>query len=112
MNVFDFRQNLNEKIKQLKVVEVKEDPASGGTKVLVTLEFPLEDTTSSQYNFEEFFRIDDIKRVAIKEATRVTCRATGWSDISRLKWVKNGEPVSGASDADGVQVVYTCLSAI
>jgi len=105
------REEVTKKLELLKVVGVEEDPSSSGTKVKVTVELPIEGFGRG-YDLEEFFRLDDIKRMVIREASRITNRSTGWSDISRLHYMKDGESAEHFESADAVRVIYTCLSVL
>ena len=102
----------DDSVKKVKVVEVKECPASGGNKVFVTLELPLEGAGQTILDVEQFFHQDAVKRLAIKEAAKEFNRQAGWSDVSRLRYVKDGELVTDGNEANGVQITYTCLASL
>jgi hypothetical protein len=98
--------NVDERIKQLKVAGVEED--KNGYKAVVTLEAPLSKTKI--IDLEEFFRMDEVKHLVIKEASKALNRPTGWSDMSRMFFFKSGQPVQMTDAADSVQVKFTCLA--
>ena len=106
----DFKE-VNERLKTIKVVEVQEDKSYGGNKVYVTLEAPLKEGDGRLNDWDQFFRMDQVKQLAIKESAKVLHKETGWSDISRLFFFKDGQPVTMHEPADAVRVKYTCLSA-
>jgi len=107
----DCCRTVDNRISKLRVVSVEEDPASGGNKVFVTLEFPFEGADDIG-DLDLLFHIDDVKRLVIKEASKAINRSAGWSDIGRLRFTKDGEFVSHSQAADAVRVTYTCLGAI
>jgi len=100
----------DEKIKQLKIVSVEKDAAYAGNKVYVTVELPVGGDNEKINDLEQFFRIDAIKNKVIEEASNVTHKSTGWSDVSPLRFFNKGKEVRMNEAADAVQVRYTCLS--
>jgi len=98
------------RVKELKVHEVKEDLASGGTKVIVTLELPITNTPRMM-DIEHFFSSDAVKRVAIKAAQKEFNRQAGWSDIGRPLYFKDGASVLESEGADCVRCNIACTAA-
>ena len=100
------------RIDEVKVVEVIEDPASGGNKVAVVLELPLiAGSKQGSSGLEQLFNTDKVKRLAIREAGKVFNRVAGWSDIGRLLYFKDGEPVNPReSEPDAVRVTIKCTA--
>jgi len=102
------------RIDEIKVVEVIEDPASGGNKVAVVLELTLPAGSGRNvFGLEQLFSADKVKRLAIKEAGKVFNRAAGWSDLGRLIFYKDGRPVSFNEPApDAVRVTIQCTASL
>jgi len=107
---------IDSRVELIKVVEVTEDKAYGGSKAYVTLELPLGEGSNRIFDLESFFSMDDVRRIAIREAGKLFNKNAGWSDMSMLTFYKDGEPVtapvSGQEPADAVRVKYTCLASV
>ena len=103
---------IDPRVKEVRVVDVIEDPASGGNKVAVVLELALPDGAGRNvFGLEQLFQTDEVKRLAIKEAGKVFNRTAGWSDLGRLIFYKDGRPVNfNDSGSDAVRVTITCAA--
>jgi hypothetical protein len=105
-------RQIDDRVAKVKVVDVQEDPASGGNKIFVTLELSMEHKDGRLNDLEQFFHLDDVKRMALKAASAAVHRSTGWSDISPLKFIKDGAVSPHWDGADSVQVRYTCRATL
>ena len=57
---------IDPRVKEVRVVDVIEDPASGGNKVAVVLELALPDGAGRNvFGLEQLFQTDEVKRLAI-----------------------------------------------
>ena len=99
--------NVNERVKQIKVVSAEADPGNAN-KVHVTLEIPYE--ADKPNDLDQFFGVDAVKQLAIKEASAVTHKPAGWSQLSPLQYMKDGVKVLPTRECDAVRVIVTCLS--
>jgi hypothetical protein len=97
---------------EVKVVEVGEDRASGGQKGSVILELGLtKDSSRNVGGLEQMFNTDAVKRLAIREAGKVLNRTTGWSDVGRLQFRKDGQNVDfNVPEPDAVRCVIKCTA--
>ena len=104
---------IDEKLKEVKIVEVKEDPSYSGSKVFVTVELPL---SGPSVDLEQFFQLDSMKQLAIKEASKAINRSAGWSNVGPIRFFKEGEVIDShygdRKGADSVRVTYVCLGAL
>ena len=103
--------SIDQRVEDLKIIKAEEDKAYSGRKAYVTFELPITADGKNIPELDEFFKLDAVKNRAIRAAEGVLNRAAGWSDISRLRYYRDGREVSMFEAADTVQVTYTCLAA-
>jgi len=104
--MIDFNET-EDRIKAIRVISAEPDPGNHN-KVHVVLEIPFEKDKPN--DIEQFFHLDGVKHLAIREAAKITHKQAGWDRMSPLQYMVNGEPVLPTRDADAVRVTVTCQS--
>lgn len=104
------------RIKDIKVVDATFDPASGDSKVLVTLEYKPETEEEKKFSMmalDQLFNCDAVKRLAIESAQQKLYRQAGWSDVGRLTYYSGDDPANpGDQNITSVRCVIKCSATL
>lgn len=100
--------SIDDRVKNITVVSVEVD-SKYANKCYVVLDIPI-NSKNGVNNLDQVFRLDSVKQIAINAAEEKLHRSCGWSDVSRLNYIKDGKPVHITQEADSCQVKFTILS--